>query len=153
MPNNPRRRRLTRALVAIAVGAAVSTTGTFAIRAIFPDLISAPFLLGLGISTTATGLVATLIIRSLVTFMETRSTFAQARRPLRSSRAVTNASRLLPADVRDKYQEEWAAWMLDLRTDGTPQIQRWIHLLSIVLIAVPRLAVTLRMAARQAVDR
>jgi len=72
---------------------------------------------------------------------------------LRPSRAVSGASRLLPADVRGDYHEEWAAWMLDLRADGTPRLRRWIELLTIVLIAAPRLAIALRVAARRAVDR
>lgn len=68
-------------------------------------------------------------------------------------RAVRQASRLLPTDARNEYLEEWTAWMLDLRANGTPPVRRWIELLSIVLIAAPRLAIILRAAARQAVDR
>ncbi|QFZ18819.1 hypothetical protein [Saccharothrix syringae] len=70
-----------------------------------------------------------------------------------AARIVTGASRLLPADAEEEYREEWAAWMLDLRADGTPPVHRWVELLSIVLIAAPRLAITLRLAARRAVDR
>ncbi len=73
--------------------------------------------------------------------------------PPQPPRAVRHASRLLPADARNEYLEEWTAWMLDLRTNGTPPIRRWIELLSIVLVAAPRLAIILRAAARQAVDR
>lgn len=78
---------------------------------------------------------------------------SHARRSLRFSRAVTGAGWLLPAHVRDQYREEWAAWMSDLRADRTPRIQRWIELLTLVLIAAPRLAVTLRVDARRAGDR
>lgn len=70
----------------------------------------------------------------------------------RPSRVVTGASRLLPADARDEHREEWAAWMLDLRTIGTSPIRLWDELFTI-LIAALRLAITLRLAARRAVDR
>lgn len=70
-----------------------------------------------------------------------------------SGDVIAGASRLLPADARREYREEWAAWMRDLRTDGTPRVRRWIELLSIILIAAPRLAVTLRTSARRAADR
>lgn len=73
---------------------------------------------------------------------------------VRRSRALSGVGRLLPAEIRDEYCEEWAAWMADLRADGTPRVRRWLELLSLVLIAVPRLAVGLRWAAaRRAVDR
>jgi hypothetical protein len=76
----------------------------------------------------------------------------QRRAAPRASRALLGASRLLPADVRNEYFEEWAAWMADLRADGTPRIRRWLELLSLVLIALPRLAIGLA-ARRRAVDR
>ncbi|MBB5960440.1 hypothetical protein FHS29_007064 [Saccharothrix tamanrassetensis] len=72
---------------------------------------------------------------------------------LRSCRSIVGASRLLPAHARDEYQEEWTAWMLDLRAAGTPRARRWTELLTIILIAAPRLAIILRTAARRAVDR
>ncbi|MGX7827449.1 hypothetical protein ACTG9Q_20425 [Actinokineospora sp. 24-640] len=100
-------------------------------------------------------LVTVTPIRALGAFLglsRPRSAITETRRSLRSSRAVTGASRLLPVEVRDEYHEEWAAWMSDLRADGTPRVRRWIELLTIVLIAAPRLAVTLRAAARRAVD-
>ncbi|MBW4716693.1 hypothetical protein [Saccharothrix obliqua] len=62
------------------------------------------------------------------------------------SSAVAVVSRLLPADVRDEYREEWTAWMLDLRACGTPRGRRWIELLTILNAA-------LRHAARRVVDR
>ncbi|MFC5098121.1 hypothetical protein [Amycolatopsis plumensis] len=68
--------------------------------------------------------------------------------------AFGSVGQLLPAEVRDEYREEWAAWMADLRADGTPRLRRWMELLSLVLIAVPRLAISLRWAAvRRAADR
>ncbi|KOX29421.1 hypothetical protein ADK67_10820 [Saccharothrix sp. NRRL B-16348] len=70
-----------------------------------------------------------------------------------SDDVIAGASRLLPADARREYREEWAAWMIDLRADGTPRVRRWIELLSIILVAAPRLAITLRTTARRAVDR
>jgi hypothetical protein len=73
---------------------------------------------------------------------------------LRRTRAFGRIGRLLPAAVRDEYCEEWAAWMADLRADGTPRVRRWLELLSLMLIAVPRLAVGLRWAAlRRVVGR
>ncbi|MEU0529215.1 hypothetical protein [Amycolatopsis tolypomycina] len=73
---------------------------------------------------------------------------------VRRSRALSCAGRLLPAEVRDEYCEEWAAWMADLRANGTPRVRRWLELLSLMLIAVPRLVIGLRWAAaRRAVDR
>lgn len=75
---------------------------------------------------------------------------AEARR----SRAFSRVGRLLPAGVRDEYCEEWAAWMADMRVNGTPRIQRWLELLSLALVAVPKLAVSLRWASmRRAVER
>lgn len=73
---------------------------------------------------------------------------------VRHSRVFSIVGRLLPTEVRDEYCEEWGAWIADLRGDGTPRFRRWLELLSIVLIAVPRHAVGLRVAAaRRAVDR
>lgn len=79
-------------------------------------------------------------------------TKAGGRRPA-LPRAARGAARLLPASARDEHREEWAAWIIDLRAAGTPRRRRWAHLLTIVLIAAPRLAITLRLAARRAVDR
>ena len=61
------------------------------------------------------------------------------------------AGRLLPATVRETYVEEWRGWLYDLRVDGAPWYRRLLELLSIVL-AAPRLAVTLRLAGQRAVD-
>ena len=55
--------------------------------------------------------------------------------------------------VRDEYVDEWQAWMCDLREAGEPWYRRLAELLSIVVIAAPRLAVTLRLGLRRAVDR
>ncbi len=63
---------------------------------------------------------------------------------------VRCASRLLPADVRHEQLEEWANWMLVLREQGMPRIQRWIELLTIILIAAPELAILLRKSANKA---
>lgn len=72
----------------------------------------------------------------------------------RRTSAFGRVGRLLPVEVRDEYCEEWAAWMEDLRAGGTPRVRRWLELLSLVLIGVPRLAIDLRVAAvRRAVDR
>lgn len=69
-------------------------------------------------------------------------------------RILSSVGRLLPVEVRDECCEEWAAWMADLRSDGTPRVRRWLELLSVVLIAVPRAVFGLRVAAvRRAVDR
>jgi len=91
--------------------------------------------------------------RNLKAVATTRDVTSGARRSSWSSRAVAGVSRLLPVEVRDEYCEEWAAWMSDLRVDGTPRVRRWIELLTIVLIAAPRLAIALRLATRRAVDR
>jgi len=58
------------------------------------------------------------------------------------------AGQLLPAAVRDDYVEEWQAWLNDLHAASEPWHRRLAELLSIVLIAAPRLAVTLRLRRR-----
>ena len=65
--------------------------------------------------------------------------------------AVQGAGRLLPATVRETYVEEWRGWLHDLRVDGAPWHRRLAELLSIVL-AAPRLAVTLWLTRQRAVD-
>ncbi|GAA2679843.1 MULTISPECIES: hypothetical protein [Actinosynnema] len=68
------------------------------------------------------------------------------------SRSIRAAVCLLPAQVKDRYLEEWAGWMLDLRVDGTPRLRRWSELLKIVLIAAPKIAIARRFGAGRAVD-
>jgi hypothetical protein len=73
---------------------------------------------------------------------------------VRRSRVFSRVGWLLPGNVREEYCEEWDAWMADLRADGVPRVRRWLEMLSLALIAVPRLAIGLRVAAvRRAVDR
>lgn len=101
-----------------------------------------------GLSVVSAGLFAWSALRK-----RPRATAFNGRRAPRPPRAVACASRLLPAGIRDEYQEEWAAWMLDLRIDGTRRLRRWLELLTIVLIAAPRLAISLRTAAQHVVDQ
>ncbi|WP_146174721.1 hypothetical protein [Umezawaea tangerina] len=83
-----------------------------------------------------------------------RDRVASAAIPSDSTRRnFRGAARLLPTAVRDEYQEEWAGWMQDLRESGVPRLQRWLEHLTIILIAAPKLAITLRRAARRAADQ
>jgi hypothetical protein len=60
-------------------------------------------------------------------------------------RAVHAAARLLPPTVQDEYVEEWTAWLRDLRAGGARWPKIVVEVLSIVLVAAPRLAMTLRL--------
>jgi hypothetical protein len=66
--------------------------------------------------------------------------------------AVRGAGRLLPAAVRQAHVEEWQGWLYDMREQAEPWYRRLAEVLSIVLIAAPRLAVTARLANRRVVD-
>jgi hypothetical protein len=68
-------------------------------------------------------------------------------------RVVETAARLLPPSARDAYLEEWTAWLQDLRTEGAPWHRRLSEVISIVLVAAPRLALTLRWFPRGPADR
>ena len=74
------------------------------------------------------------------------------RRRRKDAAALRRAARLLPAGVREEYLEEWRAWMADLRKAGAPWYRRLTEWTSIVLIAAPRLAVTLRLDSQRVVD-
>lgn len=63
------------------------------------------------------------------------------------------AARLLPRSARDEYVEEWTAWLQDLRADQVPWHRYFREVVSIVLVAAPQLAVTLRLFPRGSVDR
>lgn len=65
---------------------------------------------------------------------------------------VRQAGRMLPSTVRGTYVEEWRAWLWDLREQREPWYRRLGEVLSIVFIAVPRLAVILRLGSQKAVD-
>jgi PadR family transcriptional regulator, regulatory protein PadR len=67
--------------------------------------------------------------------------------------ALRVASRLLPHIARDEHLEEWTMWMMDLRTEGTSWPRRLVEVVSIMLVAAPCLAVTLRLNRRRAMDR
>lgn len=108
-----------------------------------------------GVAVAVIAVIATIVVGGIVGVIDlarTRTTKPHGRRTA-LSRATHGAARLLPIAVRHDYQEEWEAWLLDLRAVGTPRTQRWVHLLTIVLIAAPQLAITLRMVARRAMDR
>nr|CEL23486.1 hypothetical protein [Kibdelosporangium sp. MJ126-NF4]CTQ89100.1 hypothetical protein [Kibdelosporangium sp. MJ126-NF4] len=90
-----------------------------------------------------------------VVHAQARAALASLRglRDRHARRALAIASRLLPHDVRDEHLEEWTAWLLDLRRNGTPRVRWWVELLSLVLVAAPQLAVVLRMRTGREVDR
>ncbi|WP_433264552.1 hypothetical protein ACQPZF_35390 [Actinosynnema sp. CS-041913] len=168
------RERLATAAVAVsgtAVGAAVVTTSvvtfavvTFALTAAVAAFVVAVVTAVVTAVADAVGSGTVAVVAACVTTLAlivhrrhlSRAESIEAydgRRSPRPSRAITGASRLLPADVRDEYREEWAGWLLDLRAGGAPRTRWWIELLSIVFIAAPRLAVILRSAAYRKVDR
>ncbi|MDT8913592.1 hypothetical protein [Amycolatopsis sp. PS_44_ISF1] len=90
----------------------------------------------------------------LIFFLRTRvSTGKTSRRGVAAPCLVTGAGQLLPAEVREQYCEEWAGWLADLREGGVSRARWWVEVLSIVLGAAPRLAVTLRWTARREADR
>lgn len=69
-----------------------------------------------------------------------------------SGSALGKTGLLLPAADREEYVEEWRSWLWDMREAGQPWYRGVVEVLSIVLIATPRLAVTLRLSARRRVD-
>jgi hypothetical protein len=77
---------------------------------------------------------------------------AKDRRRGSAAAVVKAAGRLLPAAARDGHVEEWQAWLHDLRESGEPWYRRLAELLSIAVVAIPRLAIILRLRRRQAVD-
>jgi hypothetical protein len=171
MPNNTRQNHASVGVigvlgVAIAIGAvvvvgvvgALGGSGSDAVAAgvAVADVVGVVVVVGGGSSdagdvvvVVVVGVVAVVGVVLLTTLMNAISGTPH----FWSSRAVTSASRLLPAEVRNDYREEWAAWMADLRADGIPRIQRFVELLTLILIAAPTLAITLRLDRRRVTGR
>ena len=61
------------------------------------------------------------------------------------ARVIGVAAHLLPPSTRDEYLEEWTAWLQDLRAKRLPWHRYLGEVASIVFIAAPRLALTLRL--------
>jgi hypothetical protein len=59
---------------------------------------------------------------------------------------------VLPEPERQRWLEEWAGELYDLRSDGESWWRRAIHVAAITLRAAPTLAITLRIHARKAID-
>jgi hypothetical protein len=98
---------------------------------------------GVGVGVVGVvGVVAVVVVSIVGLVVERQGSGAGRGRGRRA--ALRGAARLLPARVRQDYLEEWQAWLADLRDEGQPWYRHLVELLSIVLIAGPRLAVRLR---------
>lgn len=64
---------------------------------------------------------------------------------------LRHASGLLPAEIREEYLEEWRGWLWDMRQAGEPRHRRLGALVSI-LLAIPHLALVLRVRRRRVVE-
>jgi len=65
--------------------------------------------------------------------------------------ALRAAASLLPAEIREDYQEEWQRWLSDRQAEGAPWHWRMAELFSLIKGAVV-LAVILRRGRRRAVE-
>jgi hypothetical protein len=104
-------------------------------------------LAGGAISIATFGTIVIFLIRRITKFGNTTPGWRADK-----NLSVTLASFLLPVTVRHDYIEEWQAWLRDLRISGEPWHRRFVELLSIVLIAAPKLAIAHRLWRRRAVD-
>lgn len=160
MPS-PRRRRISLrerlvavvGLIALLVACAVASA---VIGAVCTVLIIIPVCIIAG--SVVSGAVAIFVVvliglAVLILITDERIARARIRHRIRARGAVlTGTAWLLPTEARKAYVEEWAAWLYDLRQEGTPWYRRLVELLSIVLIAAPKLAVMLRLGRRRVVD-
>jgi hypothetical protein len=96
------------------------------------------------------GIIAAIVLSALII---ARHDIRAAQLNDLACRVVENAARLLPPSARETYLEEWTTWLQDLRTNGAPWHRRLAEVLSIVFVAAPRLALTLRWFPRRPVDR
>jgi hypothetical protein len=139
MPNNERK---------LAIGWLIGITAAVLIAIV--DAVFNGFTVLVALMSSIAAVMVAVVIVGLRVITRSRDAAVAPKR----AQVFSRVGRLLPAEVRDEYCEEWAAWMADLRADGTPRVRRWMELLSLMLIAAPRLAIGLRWAAvRRAVDR
>ena len=107
--------------------------------------------LGLGVAFGVGGVVIGVVIGVIIDLIVKASGHADrvgSSRRYASGSVLRKAGRLLPATEREEYVEEWRSWLWDMRETGQPWYRRLVELLGIVLIAAPRLAITLRLGRR-----
>jgi hypothetical protein len=131
---------------ALAVAVVVVVGGS--VVSVVSEVSSGALSVGGALVGVVGGVVVSVVVSAVVSRALRNAGRVGSDRRYANGSVLRKAARLLPAADREEYVEEWRSWLWDMRETGQPWYRRLVELLYIVVIATPRLAITLRLSRR-----